>query len=103
MNKVAVRKRFLVLYPEQDRTANAQGCWNWYGTRTGRADREAASIDAAITQICLTQPVDAEPHCDARALGGRQHGGVAGNRYPSACAAGDSRHCRPRGRAQQRH
>ena len=60
MNSVAVRERFLVLYPEQDRTANAQGCWNWYDTRTGRADREAASIDAAITQICLTQPVDAQ-------------------------------------------
>ena len=57
---MAVRERFLVLYPEQDRTANAQGCWNWYDTRTGRADREAASIDAAITQICLTQPVDAQ-------------------------------------------
>jgi len=60
MNSVAVRERFLVLYPEQDRTANAQGCWNWYDTRTGRAGREADSIDAAITQICLTQPVDAE-------------------------------------------
>jgi poly(3-hydroxybutyrate) depolymerase len=60
MNRVAVRERFLVLYPEQDRTANAQGCWNWYGTRTGRPDREADSIDAAITQICLTQPVDSE-------------------------------------------
>lgn len=60
MNSVAVRERFLVLYPEQDRTANAQGCWNWYDTRTGRADREADSIDAAITQVCLTQPVDVE-------------------------------------------
>ena len=58
MNSVAARERFLVLYPEQDRTANAQGCWNWYDTRTGRADREADSIDAAITQVCLTQPVD---------------------------------------------
>ena len=58
MNNVAVRERFLVLYPEQDRTANAQGCWNWYDTRTGRAEREADFIDAAIAQICLTQPVD---------------------------------------------
>ena len=60
MNRVAVRERFLVLYPEQDRIANAQGCWNWYDTRTGRADAEAASIDAAIVQICLTQPVDVD-------------------------------------------
>lgn len=60
MNRVAVRERFLVLYPEQDRSANAQGCWSWYDTRTGRAYREADSINAAITQICLTQPVDVD-------------------------------------------
>ena len=60
MNHIATRERFLVLYPEQDRNANAQGCWNWYDTRTGRADREADAIDAVITQICLTQPVDVD-------------------------------------------
>lgn len=58
MNRVAERERFLVLYPEQDRIANAQGCWNWYDTRNGRAHAEADSIDAAISQVCLTQPVD---------------------------------------------
>ena len=58
MNRVAERERFLVLYPEQDRIANAQGCWNWYDTRNGRAYAEADSIDAAISKICLTQPVD---------------------------------------------
>ena len=30
MNRIATRKRFLVLYPEQERMANPQGCWNWY-------------------------------------------------------------------------
>ena len=60
MNSVAARERFLVLYPEQDRTANAQRCWNWFDTRSGRAEREADSIDAAIAQICLTQPVDVQ-------------------------------------------
>ncbi|MEP6971304.1 MAG: PHB depolymerase family esterase [Betaproteobacteria bacterium] len=58
MNRIAERERFLVLYPEQDRVANAQGCWNWYDTRNGRAYAEADSIDAAISQVCLTQPVD---------------------------------------------
>ena len=58
MNRVAERERFLVLYPEQDRIANAQGCWNWYETRNGRAYAEADSIDAAISQVCLSQPVD---------------------------------------------
>ena len=53
MNLIASRERFLVLYPEQDRLANAQGCWNWFDTRSGRAYREAALITRAIDQVCL--------------------------------------------------
>lgn len=59
MNRVAARERFLVLYPEQDRFSNVQGCWNWYDTRSGRAQGEASSIDAAIDQVCQLYPVDA--------------------------------------------
>ncbi len=58
MNQMAVRERFLVLYPEQSRFANLQGCWNWYETRLGKAQSEADAIAAAIDQICRTQPVD---------------------------------------------
>jgi poly(hydroxyalkanoate) depolymerase family esterase len=58
MNRVALRERFLVLYPEQDRLANGQGCWNWFGTDNGRAYGEAALIMKAIDQVCLLQPVD---------------------------------------------
>lgn len=58
MNRVARRERFLVLYPEQDRLANAQGCWDWFGTTTGSASREAASIMRAIDQVCALHAVD---------------------------------------------
>lgn len=58
MNRIADRERFLVLYPEQDRLANAQGCWNWFDTRNGRAQGEAALIMKAIDQVCLLYPVD---------------------------------------------
>lgn len=58
MNRLAARERFLVLYPEQDRLANPQGCWNWFDTRSGRAGREAALILAAIDQVCLLHPAD---------------------------------------------
>lgn len=53
MNRVAERERFLVLYPEQDRLANPQGCWNWYDTRGGRAAGEAQLVMNAIEQVCL--------------------------------------------------
>lgn len=58
MNRLATRERCLLLYPEQDRLANAQGCWNWFDTRSGRARAEALSILQAIDQVCLSQPVD---------------------------------------------
>jgi poly(hydroxyalkanoate) depolymerase family esterase len=58
MNRIAARERFLVLYPEQDRLANAQGCWNWFDTTSGRAYGEAALIMRAIDQVCLLHPVD---------------------------------------------
>jgi poly(hydroxyalkanoate) depolymerase family esterase len=58
MNRIAARERFLVLYPEQDRLSNAQRCWNWYDTRSGRAQVEAGIIDAAIDQVCMLHPVD---------------------------------------------
>jgi len=58
MNRVAMRERFLVLYPEQDRLANGQGCWNWFDTGSGRAYGEAALIMKAIDQVCLLHPAD---------------------------------------------
>jgi poly(3-hydroxybutyrate) depolymerase len=58
MNRIAARKRFFVLYPEQERLANVQGCWNWYDTRSGRAQREVNSIDAVVDQVCQLQSID---------------------------------------------
>jgi poly(hydroxyalkanoate) depolymerase family esterase len=58
MNRIAARERFMVLYPEQDRLANAQGCWNWFDTTSGRADAEAALIMSAINQVCLLHSAD---------------------------------------------
>lgn len=58
MNLLARRERFLVLYPEQDRLASAQRCWNWYDTRSGRAQAEAGLILAAVDQTCLLYGAD---------------------------------------------
>lgn len=58
MNRVAARERFIVLYPEQSRLANVQGCWNWFDTDSGRAYGEAGLIMKAVDQVCLLYPVD---------------------------------------------
>ncbi|MBA3771663.1 MAG: prolyl oligopeptidase family serine peptidase, partial [Ramlibacter sp.] len=58
MNRIAARERFMVLYPEQDRLANPQGCWNWFDTRSGRAYAEVELIMKAVDQVCLLYMVD---------------------------------------------
>lgn len=58
MNRLAARERFLVLYPEQERVANAHGCWNWFERRTGKAEAEAATLLAAVDKVARRQPVD---------------------------------------------
>jgi len=82
MNRVATRERFLVLYPEQDRLSNAQGCWNWYDTRTGRAQREADTIDAAISHVRLLQPVDPERIALAGLSAGAGMAALLATRHP---------------------
>jgi poly(hydroxyalkanoate) depolymerase family esterase len=58
MNRLAARQRFVVLYPEQERMANAHGCWNWFERRNGRAEAEAATLLAAVDKLARRLPVD---------------------------------------------
>ncbi|MDM0084247.1 PHB depolymerase family esterase [Variovorax sp. J31P179] len=82
MNRVADRERFLVLYPEQDRLANAQGCWNWYDRRSGKADAEAATLMAAIDQVLLLYPADRERVAVAGLSAGASMAALLATRYP---------------------
>lgn len=56
MNQIAAKEGFVVLYPEQNRLANLQGCWNWHQTRLGQIEVEA--IFATIHQVCQRQAID---------------------------------------------
>jgi poly(hydroxyalkanoate) depolymerase family esterase len=58
MSRLAAKRGFAVLYPEQDRLANPQGCWNWYGTRSHLADAEAATLLLALDQVLQQHPLD---------------------------------------------
>ena len=82
MNQVAARERFLVLYPEQSPLANAQGCWNWYDTRTGRAYGEAALIDQAVEQVCRLYPVDRARIAIAGLSAGASMAALLATRHP---------------------
>ncbi len=82
MNRVAQRERFLVLYPEQERLANAQGCWNWFNTDSGRAYGEAALIIKAIDQVCLLHPVDRAQVAVAGLSAGASMAALLVSRYP---------------------
>ena len=58
MNQIAAKEGFAVLYPEQDHRSNLQGCWNWYQTRSGKAQTEADAIFATILQVGQRQAID---------------------------------------------
>ena len=83
MNVIAARERFLVLYPEQDRLSNAQGCWNWFDTKSGQAYSEAASIMQAIDQACVLYPVDRERIAVAGLSAGASMAALLVTRYPT--------------------
>jgi poly(hydroxyalkanoate) depolymerase family esterase len=87
MNRLAARERFLVLYPEQDRLANANRCWNWHELRSRRAHGEAAIILAAIDQVCLLYPVDRLRVGIAGLSAGAGMAAFIATRYPERIAA----------------
>ncbi len=82
MNAVATREGFMVLYPEQDRLANPQRCWNWFDIRTGRALKEVALILRAIGQVCLLHAADRERVAIAGLSAGSSMAALVATRHP---------------------
>lgn len=82
MNRIAARERFLVLYPEQDRLANAQGCWNWFDTQSGRAAAEAELIMKAVDQVCMLYTADRERVAIAGLSAGASMAALLVTRHP---------------------
>lgn len=82
MNTLAARAGFMVLYPEQDRLANPQGCWNWFDTRSGRALNEVALILRAIDQVCLLHGADSSRVAIAGLSAGASMAALVVTRHP---------------------
>jgi poly(hydroxyalkanoate) depolymerase family esterase len=58
-SKLAERGGFVLLYPEQRRSNNAHGCFNWFVTGdTQRGSGEVASIHQMITAAIATHGID---------------------------------------------
>jgi poly(hydroxyalkanoate) depolymerase family esterase len=52
MNDAADRHGFVVVYPQQDRGQNQQGCWNWFlPDHQARGAGEPAAIAATVQQV----------------------------------------------------
>lgn len=87
MNKLAALYGFMVLYPEQDRLANAQACWNWFDTRNGRAKMEATSIVAALDHARILHPIDPHRVAVAGLSAGASMAALVGLLFPNRFAA----------------
>ncbi|WP_205960618.1 alpha/beta hydrolase family esterase [Ramlibacter rhizophilus] len=87
MNQLAARERFLVLYPEQDRMANQQRCWNWFDTRNGRAFGEVDLVLNAIDQACLLHGGDREQVAVAGLSAGASLAALLATRHPARVRA----------------
>jgi len=82
MNRLAARLGFCVLYPQQDLLANAQGCWNWFDTDSGRADREAAWIMGCVEALCARRAADANRVAVAGLSAGASMAALLAVHYP---------------------
>ena len=58
MNRLAERKGYAVLYPQQSLRSHARRCWKWYEKLTQDGGGDVGLIVGAIAQVAARYPID---------------------------------------------
>ena len=88
MNQAAAPANALVLYPVQPRSANANGCWNWFEPgHQRRGQGEPELLVAMVRDVMARHPVDAQRVYAAGLSAGGAMAAVLGREYPDVFAA----------------
>jgi poly(hydroxyalkanoate) depolymerase family esterase len=87
MNEIAERNDFIVLYPEQSRTANSYGCWNWFQPTVLEGAGEASAIVRIVRRVAKAYAVDTTRVYVAGMSAGGAMASVLANRHGTLFAA----------------